>query len=274
MISILILTLNEESNIKACLDSVSWSDDVVVLDSGSVDATAGIAREAGARVVTRPFDNWAAHQNWALANIDFHHQWVFYLDADERMTPALAAEIRKIAADSAETRRGFYCGRLNYFMGRLISRCYPPVPILRFFQPGHIRYERLVNPVATLDGPAGTLSERFLHYNFSKGLTEWFHKHNKYALSEAIEAIKVLEHQGTSPSLLSGDPALRRVAVKNAALRVPFRPILKFIYLYFWRRGVLDGSPGLTYCMLQSIYEYLIDLKIREIRLNKAGVQL
>ncbi len=274
MISILILTLNEASNIKACLDSVSWSDDVFVLDSGSADATAEISRSAGATVVTRPFDNWASHQNWAVANIPFRHKWVFYLDADERMTPELAAEIRQIAADSGETRKGFYCGRINYFMGRPITRCYPPVPILRFFQPGHIRYERLVNPVAIIDGPAGSLSHRFLHYNFSKGLTEWFDKHNKYSLAEAIEAIKILDRDSESPSLFSGDAALRRVALKNAALRMPCRPFVKFIYLYFWRRGLFDGAPGLTYCLLQSIYEYLIDLKIREIRLNRSGIPL
>jgi glycosyltransferase involved in cell wall biosynthesis len=274
MISILILTLNEEANIKACLDCVAWSDDVVVLDSGSTDATAEIARNAGARVVTRPFDNWASHQNWAVAHIEFRNKWVFYLDADERMTPDLEREIRSIAADPGEARKGFYCGRINYFMGRPITRCYPPVPILRFFQPGHIRYERLVNPVATLDGPAGALANRFIHYNFSKGLTEWLDKHNKYALAEAIEAIKVLENPEKSPSLRSGDAALRRVAIKNAALRVPCRPLVKFIYLYLWRRGILDGSPGLTYCILQSVYEYLIDLKIREVRLNRAGIQL
>lgn len=274
MISILILTLNEQANIKACLDSVSWSDDVVVFDSGSSDATAEIARKAGARVVNRPFDNWASHQNWAVSHIDFRHKWVFYLDADERMTPELAEEIRQIAADSAETRRGFYCGRINYFMGRPITRCYPPVPILRFFQPAHIRYERLVNPVAILDGPAGSLNNRFLHYNFSKGLTEWFDKHNKYSLSEAIEAIKILDGASKSPSIFCGDTALRRVAIKNLALRLPCRPLIKFLYLYLWKRGLLDGAPGLTYCILQSVYEYLIDMKIREIRLNRTGIQL
>lgn len=272
MISILILTLNEEANIKACIDSVSWSDDIVVLDSGSKDATAEIARNAGARIVTRPFDNWASHQNWAVANIIFRHNWVFYLDADERMTPELAAEIQAIAFDSGESRKGFYCGRINYFMGRPITRCYPPVPILRFFQPAHIRYERLVNPIARVEGPTGHLAHRFIHYNFSKGLTEWFEKHNRYAKSEAIEAIRALETSDPSVSIFSSDKALRRVAVKNASLKMPMRPVLKFLYLYVVRLGLLDGRPGLSYCILQSIYEYMIDLKIREIRLNAEGI--
>mgnify|MGYP002737529775 CR=1 FL=1 len=274
MISILILTLNEEANIKACIESVSWSDDIMVLDSGSTDATAEIARRAGACVVTRPFDNWASHQNWAVSNISFRHKWVFYLDADERMTPELAQEIQNIAENPREHRRGFYCGRINYFMGRPITRCYPPVPILRFFQPAHVRYERLVNPVAFVDGETGSLAGRFLHYNFSKGLTEWFDKHNRYSLSEAIEAVRALETRDRSTSILSTDKALRRVAIKNASLKLPLRPAIKFLYLYVLRLGLLDGRPGFKYCILQSIYEYLIDLKILEIRLNREGTPL
>lgn len=274
MISILILTLNEEANIGPCLDSVSWADDVVVFDSRSSDRTAEIATMRGARVVTRLFDNWSSHQNWAVSNIEFRHPWVFYLDADERMTPELAEEIRSIARNPDETRKGFYCGRVNYFMGRAISRCYPPVPILRFFQPDCVRYERLVNPIARVDGPTGQLHNRFIHFNFSKGLTEWFDKHNRYALSEAIEAVKAMEGSDQSVSLWSRDRALRRVALKNASLRVPLRPMLKFFYLYVFRMGLLEGRPGFTYCMLQSIYEYLIDLKIREIRLNRGGITL
>lgn len=272
MISILILTLNEEANIPACLASVAWCDDVVVLDSFSTDRTVELASAQGARVVQRKFDNWAAHQNWAVANIEFKHRWVFYLDADERMTPELAEEIQAIASNPDESRRGFYCGRTNFFMGRAITHCYPPVPILRFFQPGSIRYERLVNPIAILDGPSGNLQHRFLHYNFSKGLTEWVDKHNKYSLAEALEGRKALAQTGPDVSLWSRDRALRRVALKNLALRLPCRPFLKFGYLYFLKLGILDGRAGLTYCVLQSIYEYLIDLKIWELERRAANL--
>jgi glycosyltransferase involved in cell wall biosynthesis len=271
MISIFILTLNEENNIRACLESVAWADDVVVLDSFSTDRSVEIASGMGARIVQRKFDNWAAHQNWAVATIEFKHRWVFYLDADERMTPELQAEIQAIAANPEESRRGFYCGRINYFMGRAITHCYPPVPILRFFQPPFIRYERLVNPIAKIDGETGSLQHRFLHYNFSKGITEWVDKHNKYSLAEAMEGRKALGQEDSSVSLWSGDPALRRVALKNLALRLPLRPVLKFSYLYFLKLGILDGRAGFTYCVLQSIYEYLIDLKMWELRMIAAG---
>ena len=271
-VSIFILTLNEEINVDACLESVRDFDDVVVLDSFSSDKTVELTEAKGARVVQRKFDNWAAHQNWAMGNIEFKHKWVFYLDADERMTPELKAEITAIAANGDESRRGFSVGRTNYFMGRTIVHCYPAVPIMRFFRPEHIRYERLVNPIALIDGETGHLEHRFLHYNFSKGLTEWFNKHNKYSLFEAKEGLKALREQDPDVSLFSKDPTLRRVALKNLALRLPGRPFVKFIYLYILRMGFLDGKAGFTYCILQSIYEYLIDLKMWELKRTEKGL--
>jgi glycosyltransferase involved in cell wall biosynthesis len=160
-ISILILTLNEETNIGACLDSLAGFDDVVVLDSLSKDRTKEIALAKGARVVERPFDNWAAHQNWAMDTIPFRNPWVFYLDADERMTPELRAEIEAIAADTSRAEVAFYCGRKNFFLGKWIRHAMPPGMIMRFFKPGHIRFERLVNPVPVVDGPHGYLRNHF-----------------------------------------------------------------------------------------------------------------
>jgi hypothetical protein len=123
---------------------------------------------AGARIVQRKLDNWAAHQNWAVTEIQFKHSWVFYLDADERMTDELRAEIESIAADSSEARVAFYCGRKNFFMGRWIKHAMPPGSIMRFFRPEKVRFERLVNPVAVINGKHGYLRNHFLHYNFSK----------------------------------------------------------------------------------------------------------
>lgn len=271
-ISILILTLNEEANIEAVLDSVAAFDDVVVLDSGSTDRTVEVAQSRRARVVRRPFDNWAAHHNWALVTIDFRHPWIFYLDADERMTPPLEAEIRAIAANPHEERAGFYCGRDNFFLGRVLHHCYPPVPILRFYKPPFVTYERLVNPITRVAGPVGQLEHRFLHYNFSKGLTEWLAKHNCYSQAEAIEAIASQE-RGTLGfrELVNTDPATRRAALKRLAWRLPFRPQLKFVWLYIVCRGFLDGWPGYVYCRLQATYESFIDLKIKEIQLARQG---
>ena len=271
-ISILILTLNEEANIEAVLDSVASFDDVVVLDSMSTDRTVELARARGARIVQRAFDNWAAHHNWALATIDFRHPWVFYLDADERMTPSLEEENRAIAADPREERVGFFCGRDNFFLGRLIRHCYPPVPILRFYRPAFVTYERLVNPTTRVAGPVGHLRGRFLHFNFSKGLTEWLEKHNRYSQAEAIEAVASRDGGATGlGDLVDSNPASRRAALKRLAWRLPFRPQLKFVWLYVVCRGFLDGWPGYVYCRLQATYEYFIDLKIKEIHLARQG---
>lgn len=275
MISVLILTLNEESNLPTCLDTVKWSDDVVVFDSFSTDRTVEIARSQGARVIQREFDNWAAHQNWANENIQFKHQWVFYLDADERMTEGLEQEITGIAGSRTEHRVAFYCGRRNYFMGRWIKHAYPPSLLMRFFRPQKVRFERLVNPVPVINGPHGYLREMFEHYNFSSGLTKWFDKHNKYSHFEAMEGMKVLHQQDVDYGLLvSRDRALRRKALKNISFRLPCRPLLKFFYFYFVQRGFLDGRPGLTYCIMQSIYEYMIVVKMNELALREEKVRL
>ncbi|WHZ21599.1 MAG: hypothetical protein OJF47_000711 [Nitrospira sp.] len=274
-VSILILTLNEEINLGACLDSVQWCDDIVVLDSNSVDRTVSIAREKGARVVQRTFDNWAAHQNWALENIVFKHQWVFYLDADERMTEGLKEEIINIASNERESTVAYYCGRRNFFMGRWIKHAMPPGMIMRFFRPSKIRFERLVNPTPVIKGPHGYLVHHFLHYNFSKGLGEWFEKHNKYSTLEAMEGAKVLKGAAQSDaSLLDRDTASRRKALKNLSFRLPCRSLLKFTYLYVIKGGFLDGRPGFTYCVLQSMYEYMIALKMRELHRKEQGLPI
>ena len=182
-------------------------------------------------MIQRKFDNWAAHQNWAMENIDFKHPWVFYLDADERMTEELRSELGAIAANPDEPRVAFFCGRKNFFMGKWIRHAMPPGMIMRFFQPRRIRFERIVNPTPIVDGPHGYLTNYFLHYNFSKGLTEWFDKHNKYSQMEAVEGMKLLKNKaGPQPSLFSRDRFLRRKALKNLSFRMPLRPLLKFIY--------------------------------------------
>jgi len=272
-VSILVLTLNEASNISTCLESVSLFDDVVVLDSHSSDATCEIARSRGAKVVQRRFDNWAAHQNWAMENITFQNDWVFYLDADERMTPELQAEILAISKDRSRREVAYYCGRRNFFMGKWIRHAMPPGMIMRFFRPECVRFERLVNPVPVIDGTHGYLSEMFDHYNFSKGLTEWFDKHNRYSLFEAMEGMKILDRVRPGVSdLLSRDRFRRRKALKDLSFRIPLRPAVKFLWMYVLKLGFLDGRAGFTYCRLQAIYEYMIVVKMQELARIQRGL--
>jgi glycosyltransferase involved in cell wall biosynthesis len=274
-ISVLVLTLNEESNIRPCLESASWSDDIVVLDSFSKDRTTEIASQLGARIFQRKFDNWAAHQNWAMQSIDFKHEWVLYIDADERVTPALKQEISSISTDKSNTKVAFYLGRKNYFLGKWIKHAMPPSHIMRFFKPINIRFERLVNPTPVIDGQFGYLQNYLEHYNFSKGIYEWIEKHNKYSSMEAIEGIKVIKGEtGISPSLFNKDPSIRRMALKQLSFKAPLRPLLKFLYMYFFKKGLLDGAAGFTYCILQSFYEYMIVVKMKEIIRKENGLDI
>ena len=274
-VSIFIQTLNEEQNLPGLLKSVAWADDIVVLDSLSSDRTREISEQAGARWFERPYDGRGNHQNWAMENIDFKHRWVFYLDADERMTPELRAEIEKVAADWDSGKKSidkndpvaYYCGRKNIYKGRWLKHAMPPGNIMRFFQPPRIRFARDANPVPIVDGQVGYLREHFIHYNFSKGIREWIERHNRYSTYEANETMKALDkHPVKLGNLFSGDRNTRRLELKNISFRMPCRPLLKFFYMYVLGRGFLDGRAGWTYCRLQAMYEYMIVLKVRELK--------
>jgi glycosyltransferase involved in cell wall biosynthesis len=271
-VSVLILTLNEETNIQACLDSLSWCEDIVVLDSLSTDRTCEHARERGARVVERPFDNWSAHQNWAVGNIAFRHPWVLYLDADERCTPELRDEVLRRAVPEAP-EAAFRVRRKDFFMGRWLKHAQLyPTWLVRVFRPPRIRYERLVNPVAVIDGPAGELSAHIMHYPFSHGVSHWIARHNRYSDMEAIEAAKLGKRLASPANLWSSDPNERRRALKDLFFQLPGRPLIKFLYYYAWRRGFLDGRAGLTYATLQAIYEYMIACKSIELERRRRGL--
>jgi len=275
-VSVLILTLNEEINIGACLESLAWCDDIVVLDSLSKDRTREIAEQRGARIVTRPFDNWSAHQNWAVSNIPFRHPWVLYLDADERCEEELHREALKVAQPAAP-EAAFRIRRKDFFMGRWLKHAQLyPTWLVRLFRPDRIRYERLVNPVAVVDGPIGELGAHIIHYPFSHGVSHWIERHNRYSDMEAIEAAKVrLGGDGAAApagSVWSRDPNERRRALKDIFFRMPARPLVKFAYYYAWRRGFLDGKAGLTYATLQAMYEYMIACKGAEIERRRRGL--
>jgi glycosyltransferase involved in cell wall biosynthesis len=266
MVSVLILAKNEELDLPGCLNSVAWSDDVHVLDSGSTDRTVEIAQRAGAKVTVRKFDNWASHQNWALQNIPFKYPWVFYLDADERVSDSLRESIRRdILPESCASafriqRRDFYAD------GTWLKYAQLTPYYIRLFRPQRIRYERLVNPVTIIDGNTEDLRGYLDHYPFSKGIALWLQRHIQYA---DFEARMVLENRAKSASftraLFSCRFEERRQNQKQFFYSLPFRPFIRFFYMLLWRRAFLDGRAGLTYAALQSIYEYFIVLRTREL---------
>jgi len=275
MISVLILTLNEERNLSACLESVKWSDDIVVFDSFSTDRTLEIAKKAGARIIQRKFDNWASHQNWANEHINFKYPWVYYSDADEIVTPELRDELLMLTLDSSKKSVAYRVRFKNMFMGKWLKRStLYPTWVLRFFQPCKVRWEREVNPVPIVDGSVGALLEHFEHHSFKNGLSAWFEKHNRYSDAEAKEALKSLGHGKIDwlGMFALSDPSRRRKALKNLAWHLPCRSIMVFIYLYWVRMGVLDGIAGWRYCRMRAIYEYMIDLKIMELKRREKGL--
>jgi glycosyltransferase involved in cell wall biosynthesis len=267
-ISVLILTRDEALNLRGCLESVAWCDDVVVLDSHSTDRTVEVALESGARVFRRRFDDFATQRNWAIDNIAFRHDWVFHLDADERFTPELLAACRR--AVSEDRRSAFLVPSKMMLWGRWLrhAAAYPiyqmrlmKVGEVRFVQHGHGQREgAAARGVGTLAGP-------YLHHSFSKGFTEWFERHNRYSTEEALQCLREVRNGRVHwADLVSRAPLARRRALKELSARLPMRPWLKFLYMYFVRMGCLDGAAGLTYCCLQAVYEYMICAKLEELR--------
>lgn len=266
-ISILILTKNEQQDLPGCLKSVAWSDDIHVYDSMSTDDTLAIAKKFGATVTQRPFDNWAAHQNWGLKNIPFKHPWIFYIDADERMTPDLIKAVQTAAA-AAKDEVAFRLQRRDFFMGTWLKHVQTSPFYMRLFRPEKMRYERLVNPVSIADGPVGQVTGYLDHFPFSKGIGYWIDRHNGYSRFEAQQIInnrKAGEGFSLLKAFMGKDFHTRRYHQKEFFYRLPFRPLVKFLLLYVAKRGFMDGRAGITYVGLQSIYEYFIVLKVREL---------
>ncbi len=267
-VSAIVLTLDEERNIAACLDSLERLGEVVVLDSHSGDRTVEIARARGARVVQRKFDNFSAHKNWALDNIDFAYDWVLFVDADERATGVLSDEIGTTISHAA-ARNGYYIAGENWVWGKAM-RCIYPNYNLRLLRRGKGRYEdRIVHEHMVIEGPAGYLRHHLVHQD-AKGIERYFDRHNHYSSLEAVEAYNLLNGKN-SAGIGAANPFRRgpegRRALKQFAYRyLPARPLFQFLWLYFVKGGVLDGRLGWRYCVLRMFYEYQVSLKLEELR--------
>ena len=275
-VSVLVLTYNEEDNLPRCLASVAWADDVLVLDSFSTDRTVEIARAHGARVLQRAFDTFADQRNFGIDEGRLRHDWVLHLDADEVVPDALRDELVQTARSGGEHPAYRVASRMM-FQGRWLryAGMYPAYQVrfghrdrLRFHQVGHGQRESL--PADEV----GTLRHDLEHYSFSKGLHEWFAKHNRYSTDEAALALRQQADAVDWAALAAPDRTRRRRALKALAARMPMRPSLRFLYMYVLRRGFLDGRAGLTYCRLLSTYEAMTVAKERELRLRQHGVAI
>ncbi len=267
-VSVLILTRNEEVNIQACLNALDFSDDIVVFDSYSSDQTVAIAQQNNARVVQRKFDNYAAQRNAALNQVKYKNPWIFMIDADEKPGPTLIKEISAIVQAQENNPITLYrMRRKDHFFGKWIkhSSAYPTW-FGRLFKAGQVTVQRQINEEYHTNGKIGHLKGHLLHQPFSKGIADWLDRHNKYSSMEAPTLIQEVKSKLKITNLFSSDPTIRRKCLKQIAYRLPFRLTLIFIYLYIFRLGILDGKAGYAYCKLRSMYEYMIQLKIKEIK--------
>jgi glycosyltransferase involved in cell wall biosynthesis len=268
-VSVLILTKNEEETIERCISSVAWSDDIVVFDSFSEDRTVELARRNGARVKARHFDNYANQRNAALA-LDYKNDWILMVDADECVSDELRDEILSTLETVPSSVDMFQMRRKDYFFGRWIKHASAyPTWFGRLVRKGAVRVERAINEEYHTDGDIADLQEHLVHYPFSKGLGFWFDRHNRYSTMEALALVEEGGDELRLSDLLSRTATVRRKALKQLAFRLPGRPLIVFIYLYMFRFGWLDGLPGFRYSVMRSMYEYMIDLKVAEIRHKK-----
>ena len=258
-LSVIIPTRNEERNLRQTLTTVTnWADQIFVFDSFSEDRTLEIARDSGVDVVQRKFDDFATHKNWALDTLPLRNPWVLFLDADERLTPELRAEIGAVVA-AESSRDGYYVARKNYFMGQWIRHAgmFPDWQ-LRLIRRGKGRFEeRIVHEHIVMEGTTDYLKNPLEHIDF-KGLDRWFDRHNHYTRMEAIELRRLLEGNPSRrirASLFARGAERTRVIKEFAYRYLPFRAFFVFIWMYFVRGGFLDGQsaratvscgPGLT----------------------------
>lgn len=265
-ISVLILTYNEAVNLSDCIRSVSFSDDVVVLDSFSSDETVNIANSFGATVLERKFDNYAAQRNYGLTH-DFKHDWVLMLDADERIPDGFIQELRGATELEGNPVTLYRMRRKDMFMGRWLKRSSGyPTWFGRLFRKGSVRVEREINEEYYTDGDIGLLDGHLIHYPFNKGIEYWFERHNRYSSMEAVKLQEERAEPVVWKDFLNSDPMLKRKAFKALAYRMPFRPLLTFCFLYIVKLGFLDGRAGFHFSVMRSVYEYMIELKMRENR--------
>ena len=251
-ISILILTKNEQQDLPDCLASAAWSDDVHVLDSESTDMTVALAEKAGAIVLVRPFDGYASQRNFGL-KLPYKHDWILILDADERITPELAAEMLAFVKAAPLNVAAARMRRRDIWWGRWLKHAQISPFYVRLVRAGRAHYEREINEVLVVDGDIIDFTQPFDHYPFSKGLDHWISKHNTYSRMEAeVIANGALIKPSWRIAILGNDFSERRVHQKAIFYGLPARPFIKFIYMLLARRAFLDGWPGIRYAVLQA----------------------
>ena len=276
-LSVIVPIRNEARNLDRCLSSIGWASEIFVVDSNSHDGSQRIAEQHQAEVVQFAFNGtWPKKKNWALETLPFKHEWVFILDADEVLPKEAEAEFRAAIdrpGDQAEPV-GYWINRRFMFMGRWLQHAYYPNWNLRLFKHRLGRYEKLteidtasgdneVHEHVIVNGSTARLRVEMDHYAFPS-IEVFVEKHNRYSNWEARVALDRLlpSHQAKITDWEVG--LLRRL--KRISLVLPFRPLLRFLYVYVYQRGFLDGLEGYYFARLHGFYEFLCTAKARELQ--------
>jgi len=275
-ISVIIAARNEEKNLPRCLNALRDVGEVYVIDSGSTDATAEIARSFGANVVQFHYHGgWPKKRQWAMETLPLAYDWIFLVDADEALTPELAEEIRRCIGN--ETVNGYYVSLRMHFLGRVLRHGDASFWKLALFRKGKGRYEcRLKDQDASMadmevhehvvvDGPTARLEHPLIHHNV-ESLSRYIQKHNEYSNWESRVLLQGEQSHTELPPSLFGTQAQRRRWFKKKLYSLPGSPVLLFVYRYVLRGGFLDGIPGLIYCGFQAVQMFHTNSKIYELK--------
>jgi glycosyltransferase involved in cell wall biosynthesis len=276
-VSVIVPIKNEAGNLPRCLESIRWADEVFVVDSHSTDRSIEIAQRFGAQFVQFEFNGtWPKKKNWALENLPFRNEWVFILDADEVLPPEAEQEFAQAILEAGEFA-GYWINRRFRFMGKWLRHSYYPNWNLRLFRHSSGRYEKLteadtqsgdneVHEHVIVRGPTGRLHCEMDHYAFPT-VEVFVEKHNRYSNWEArVSAERRLS--GSAARISSGEVGRRR-QLKLLSQRMPFRPLLRFLYIYVWQKGFLDGWEGYYFARLHAFYEFLSVAKTAELMRTK-----
>jgi hypothetical protein len=245
-ISAVIITGNEENNIKDCLKSVQWADEIIVVDSESTDNTVEIAKEFTDKVYTQKWLGYANQKSYAISLV--RNEWILSLDADERVTPDLSNEILNYDLENTNYS-AFKMKRENYFIGKKIDHCgWGNDYQLRLFRRSKTKLnERLVHEGFIVDGEVSKLKNSIIHYSYTN-LKDGLYKINIYSSLEAQE---------------------KHNRKKVTTLRIVLYPVLAFVQHYFIRKGIKDGKHGLMVSLMHAITKLQVQMKMWEIKNNK-----
>jgi glycosyl transferase family 2 len=279
-VSVIVAARNEARNLPRCLEALQDFGEVYVIDSQSTDATPEIARSLGAKVVQFQYQGgWPKKRQWAMEALPLTFDWILLLDADEALTPALVDEIRPAVQNRDIS--GYYISLQLQFLGRTLNHGDASFWKLSLFRRGKGRYEcRLkdqdssmadmeVHEHVVVDGPTATLKNPIIHHNV-ESLSRYIQKHDEYSNWEARVLLQAEESSRELPPALFGTQAQRRRWLKKHLYGLPGSPVLLFLYRYFFRLGLLDGTPGLIYCGFQAVQMFHTKAKIYELKAQAA----